>query len=78
MEKIEFKTLTHTEIETLQVDQALRLIGEYTIHQITIRNEIFERTLALGKVRAELDALKNDKSTIIEMTRALKTIADNG
>jgi len=56
----------------------LRLIGEYTIHQITIRNEIFERTLALGKVRAELDALKNDKSTIIEMTRALKTIADNG
>jgi len=60
------------------VDQALRLIGEYTVHQITIRNQIFERIMSLGKIKGELDALKNDKSTITEMMRALKTIAENG
>jgi len=34
--------------------------------------------MSLGKIKGELDALKNDKSTITEMMRALKTIAENG
>lgn len=72
----EIKTLTTEEIETLQVDSALRLIGEYSTHLNTIRKQISEATIELGRAKMKLDILKNDKQTIVEMIRALKTIAD--
>lgn len=72
---IEFKTLSNEEIETLQVDSALRLIGQYTVVLTELNKQIREATLQLGKAKTTLDFLKNDKATIIELIRALKVIA---
>jgi len=74
--KITIKTLTPQEIETLQVDAALRLIGNYSTQLTKINQAISQATIKVGRARIELDCLKNDKSTLIELTRALKIICE--
>lgn len=76
MSNIEIKTLTAEQIETLQVDEALRLLGKNTVHLTYINNEIRKAILDLGQARIKLDQLKQDKDTIIEINRALKTITE--
>lgn len=75
IEPIEFATLTPEEIETLQVDSALRLIGTYTTTLTELNKQIRQATIELGTARTKLDFLKNDKATVVEMLRALKVIA---
>lgn len=74
---MEIKTLTHEEIQTLQVDAALRLIGEYTTQLVSLSNEIGQAIMELGKAKYKLDGLKNDKQTLVEMMRSLKVIVTN-
>lgn len=73
---MEFKTLTPTEIETLQVDATLRLIGEYTVLLPKINNDIGQALSELGQAKIKLDQARNDKQTVIEMLRGLKVMAD--
>lgn len=73
---MQIKTLTTQEIETLQVDAALRLIGEYSTQLTVINQKISQAIMALGKAKIKLDCLKNDKDTLIEMVRALKVIIE--
>lgn len=80
---MEFKTLTTEEIQTLQVDQALRLIGEYTVLLSRSNKEISQAILDLGKAKnavndatGKLQQARNDKSTIVEMLRSLKVICE--
>jgi uncharacterized protein YhaN len=75
-EKIVFKTLTPEEIQTLQVDAALRLIGEYTVHLSRLNIQIGQAIMNLGNAKMQLDQLKNDKQTLIEMLRSLKVICE--
>ena len=72
----EFKTLTPEEIQTLQVDAALRLIGENTVHLSRLNIQIGQAISELGNAKVKLDQLKNDKSTLIELQRALKVICE--
>ena len=76
MERIEIKTLTPEEIETLQVDAALRLIGENTVLLTRVNRQIGEAIVARGRADMELQQVKNDKSTLVELLRALKVICE--
>ena len=73
---MDFKTLTPDEIQTLQVDAALRLIGEYTVIISRLNREIGEAICEKGQAEVKLQQLRNDKQTIIEMLRSLKVIAE--
>lgn len=73
---MEIKTLTPEEIQTLQVDQALRLIGEYTVILSRLNREIGEAIIQLGQAKTKLDQFKNDKSTLVELLRSLKVICE--
>lgn len=69
--------LTNEEIQTLQVDAALRLIGELTNSLADLNQETGEAIVAKGKAEIVLAGLRNDKQTIIEMLRSLKVIASS-
>jgi hypothetical protein len=73
---MEFKTLTPIEIETLQVDAALRLIGEYTVILSNLGQEIGQAIIEKGQAEIKLQGLRNDKQTLIEMLRSLKVICE--
>ena len=72
----EFKVLTPEEIQSLEVDAALRLIGEYSALLARYGHKIGEAIIAKGKAEIELNQLKNDKQTLIEMLRGLKVICE--
>ncbi len=72
----DFKVLTPEEIQTLQVDAALRLIGEYTALLAKFGCQIGEAIIEKGKANIALDQLKNDKQTLIEMLRGLKVLVE--
>ena len=73
---MELKTLTPEEIQTLQVDAALRLIGEYTVLLSCLNKEIGEAIIGKGQAEIKLQGLRNDKQTLIEMLRSLKVICE--
>ncbi len=80
---MEFKVLTPEEIQTLQVDAALRLVGEYTVILSKSNREISDAILNLGQAKnavndatSRLQQARNDKQTIIEMLRSLKVICE--
>jgi len=80
---MEFKVLTPEEIQTLQVDAALRLVGEYTVILSKSNREISDAILNLGQAKnavndatSKLQQASNDKQTIIEMLRSLKVICE--
>jgi hypothetical protein len=76
VEPLEIKTLTPEEIQTLQVDSALRLVGEYTVLLSRLNKQIGQAIIDVGRAKTNLDTLKNDKGTIIEMLRSLKVICE--
>ena len=69
--------LTDEEIQSLQADAALRLMGENIALMVKINNEIGRATSELGQAKIKLDKLKEDKKTLIEVNRALKTIVQS-
>jgi hypothetical protein len=73
---MQIKTLTPEEIQTLQVDSALRLIGEYTVILSNLNQEIGQAIIDVGQAQIKLQQLKNDKQTLIEMLRSLKVICE--
>ena len=73
---MDFKTLTPEEIQTLQVDAALRLIGEYTVLLSRLNKEIGEAICEKGQAEIKLQGLRNDKQTLVEMLRSLKVICE--
>ncbi|MDD3947405.1 MAG: hypothetical protein PHI19_06160 [Clostridia bacterium] len=73
--RIEFPVLTPEQINTLQVDAAIRLIGEYTVILTRINKQVRDQMLQFGQAKMKLDELKNDKQTLIELMRAVKVIA---
>ena len=73
MEEIQF--LTPEEIETLQVDAALRLLGKNVKILVELNKEIGLALIEKGQAEVKLQQLKQTKNTLIEMNRCLKTIA---
>ena len=76
MEKIQ--RLSIEEIQTLQVDAAMRIIATNSNLLVEINGEMFTALGELGQARIRVEVLKEKKSTIIEQNRALKTVISNG
>lgn len=72
------KDLTHEQIQTLQTDAALRLIGEHTILLNKLSTQIGQAILAKGNADIKLQQLLNQKKTLVEIMRALKTVVQSG
>jgi len=75
---MEIKKLTPDEIQELSVDAAQRVIAENTSILSDIDNEMFIAVGELGESRIKVEQLKNNKSTIIEINRALKSVISGG
>ena len=72
---MDIKILTPEEIQTLQVDAALRLLGENANALVKLNNEIGQVLLEKGNLEIRFQQLKHTKQTIIEMNRCLKAIS---
>ena len=66
--------LTKEEIQSLQTDAALRMIGDLTSTIIDINCEMGLAISELGIARVRVERLKADRSTVVELMRALKVI----
>lgn len=75
-ETIEIPSLTTEEIETLQVDACLRLIGSNTVLLCRLNRQIGQAMCEKGQADLKLSKLKEDKKTVIELQRSLKVIAE--
>ena len=75
---MDIQKLTIEEIQTLQVDAAMRIIATNSNLLIEVNNEMFTALSELGQARIKVEVLKEKKSTIIEQNRALKTVISNG
>jgi len=71
-------TLTPEEIQTLQVDAALRIIAQNGTLLVQINQEISQAIVAKCKADSHLQQLKNDKTTVVELNRSLKVMVENG
>ena len=75
---MDIQKLTIEEIQTLQVDAAMRIIATNSNLLIEVNGEMFTALNELGQARIKVEVLKEKKSTIIEQNRALKTVISNG
>lgn len=75
---MEIKKLTIDEIQSLQVDAAMRIIAENSNLLVEINGDMFTALNELGQARLKVEVLKEKKNTIIEQNRALKTVIQNG
>ena len=73
----EIKKLTTEEIETLQVDAALRLLGEHSNQLAGLNEEICNAMKEVLTAKMKLQELQSTKEIIIEMMRAEKAIAQH-
>lgn len=67
--------LTVEEIETLQIDGALRLLGQHSNHLIEINQSIADALQERLIADCKLNKLKSTKSTLIQNMKALECIA---
>jgi hypothetical protein len=70
----EIPKLTREEIETLQVDAGMRLIGQLTNVLTDINSELGFAISELGNARVKVEKFKADKQTVVELMRALKVL----
>jgi len=75
---MEIQTLTIEEIQSLQVDAAMRIIASNSNLLVEINNEMFTALNELGQARIKVEVLKEKKSSVIEQNRALKMVVSNG
>ena len=77
MDKYDIAALTKEEIESLQVDAALRTMGaiDSALREVTI--EMYEATTKYYDAKRDLDQLKHIKKTLVERARNLKHIVNS-
>lgn len=74
-ERYVVKNLSPEEIESLQVDSALRLLANHTVHLNTINSELSKALQAEAQARCLTIQLKHAKSTLVSNMRSLECIA---
>lgn len=77
MEKYDITALTAEEIQTLQVDKALRIMGLIDRALAELNKEMYFANAKFYEGKRELEDLKNTKSLLVERARNLKEIAKN-
>ncbi len=76
--EIKIQKLSPKEIQELDVHAAQRILAENTNILNDINNELFIAIQKLGEARIAVEQLKNAKSTIVEINRALARVIQNG
>ena len=71
------EALTSEEIQTLQVDKALRVMGMIDQALTELNRAMYEANAEYYEAKRKLDDLKNTKSLLIERARNLKSIVGN-
>lgn len=77
MEKFDIASLTPEEIQTLQVDQAMRIMGMIDQALCELNKEMYKANAEYYEAKRRLDDLKNTKSLLVERARNLKAIVQN-
>ena len=70
-------SLSPEEIQSLQVDQALRIMGMIDQALAELNKEMYQANAEYYESKRKLDDLKNTKSLLVERARNLKAIAGN-
>lgn len=71
------EALTSEEIQTLQVDKALRIMGMIDQALTELNKAMYEANAEYYEAKRKLDDLKNTKSLLVERARNLKEIVKN-
>ncbi len=77
MDKYDVTSLTIEEIETLQVEQALRIMGMIDCALAELNKEMFTANAEYYEAKRKLDDLKNTKGLLVERARNLKAIVNS-
>ncbi len=77
MKQYDITALTAEEIQTLQVDKALRIMGLIDQALAELNKEMYLANANFYEAKRELEDLKNTKSLLVERARNLKEIAKN-
>jgi len=70
-------SLSPEEIQSLQVDQALRIMGMIDQALAELNKEMYQANAEYYEAKRKLDDLKNTKSLLVERARNLKSIVGN-
>ena len=71
---MDIESLTNEEIQSLQVDQALRIMGMIDQALCELNKEMYTANAEYYEAKRKLDDLKNTKSLLVERARNLKCI----
>ena len=74
MEQFNIAALSAEEIQSLQVDQALRIMGLIDQALAELNKEMYLANAEYYEAKRKLDDLKNTKSLLVERARNLKAI----
>lgn len=77
MDPYNIASLTPEEIQTLQVDQILRTMGQIDTALTVLTQELVMANADYYEAKRKLDDLKNIKSMLVERARNLKAIVQN-
>ncbi len=77
MMQFDITALTMEEIQTLQVDAALRIMGKIDVALCELNKEMYIANASYYEAKRNLDDLKNTKSLLVERARNLKEIVRN-
>ena len=77
LERYNVIALTTEQIQSLQVDQALRIMGMIDSALAELNREMYAANAEYYDAKRKLDDLKNTKSLLVERARNLKAIAGN-
>ena len=75
--EIKIQVLTDEEIQTLQVDAALRLLGTYSKQLVLVNGLLIEAMKEVLVAKCNFQEIQSQKETLIEMMRAVKAIAQH-
>ena len=75
---MEIPKLTPQQIQELDVYAAQKQLAEISVLLANLDGEMFEAVQVLGNARIKVEQIKNTKSTLIEIARALKAVIQSG
>lgn len=74
---IKVPQLTDEEVQTLQVDAILRILGLITQRMSELRAELISANNRYYEAKRDLENLKNELKNLVELSRTYKVIAQS-
>ena len=77
LDKLSIASLTSEEIQTLQTEAALRIMGQIDVALCELNKEMYIANAEYYEAKRNLDDMKNTKALLVERARNLKAIVSN-